>query len=131
MSIQSSLERRLATENVWHVDNGAHSGASRRMNSRSIAAEKAANARPPPKAAFGPEFRASTPPATKPDDTELYMSFLARYYRRYQQSRSYSEHALTDSIMHSMPANNAPTFPNPFPLVHIPFPISLKTSLAF
>lgn len=38
---------------------------------------------------------------------------------------------LTDSITHSIPANNAPTFPKPFPLRHIPFPISLKTSRAF
>lgn len=41
--------------------------------------ENAANASPPPKAAFGPEFRARTPPATKPAATGLTMSFLARY----------------------------------------------------
>jgi hypothetical protein len=57
-----------------------HSGGSRRKKNVSIAAEKAANARPPPKAAFGPELRASTPPARNPEATELYMSFLARYW---------------------------------------------------
>lgn len=49
-----------------------------------MAAEKAANARPPPKAALGPEFRARIPPARKPDDTEFQISFLARYYKTYQ-----------------------------------------------
>lgn len=34
-------------------------------------------------------------------------------------------------MTHSMPANSAPTFPNPLPLLHIPFPISLKTAPAF
>lgn len=38
---------------------------------------------------------------------------------------------LTDSITHSMPANRAPTFAKPFPLRHIPLPISLKISEAF
>lgn len=38
---------------------------------------------------------------------------------------------LTDSITHSIPANSAPTLPNPFPLRHIPRPISLKISRAF
>jgi len=47
-----------------------YSAGSRRIN-RSIAAEKAANARPPPTTAFGPEFRARIPPATKPAPTEL------------------------------------------------------------
>lgn len=37
----------------------------------------------------------------------------------------------TDSITHSMPANSAPTFPNPFPVVHIPLPISRNTAPAF
>ena len=46
----------------------------------SMAAEKAANAIPPPKAAFGPELRARTPPAKKPEAMELYMSFFARYW---------------------------------------------------
>jgi hypothetical protein len=58
----------------------AYSGVSLRMNSRSMAAENAAKAKPPPSAAFGPEFRARTPPAMNPDATELYISFLARYY---------------------------------------------------
>lgn len=57
----------------------AHSGVSRLRNNRSTTAENAANANPPPIAALGPEFRAKTPPATNPDATELYMSFLARY----------------------------------------------------
>lgn len=57
-----------------------YSGVSRRKKSMSMAAEKAANASPPPKAAFGPELRARTPPAKKPEATELYMSFFARYY---------------------------------------------------
>lgn len=48
----------------------AHSGGSRRKN-RSIAEEKAANAKPPPNAAFGPELRARVAPAKKPDATEL------------------------------------------------------------
>lgn len=56
-----------------------YSAGSLRRNSMSIPAEKAANARPPPKAAFGPAFRARTPPARKPDDIEFQMSFLARY----------------------------------------------------
>lgn len=38
---------------------------------------------------------------------------------------------LTDSITHSMPAKSAPTFPKPFPLRHIPLPISLNISDAF
>lgn len=49
----------------------SYSGVSRRKKSKSMAAEKAANARPPPKAALGPEFRASTPPEMKPAPTEL------------------------------------------------------------
>lgn len=57
-----------------------YSAGSLRKNSKSIAAEKAAKARPPPMAALGPEFRARTPPARKPDDTEFQISFLARYY---------------------------------------------------
>ena len=48
-----------------------YSGVSRRINSRSIAAEKAANAKPPPRAALGPEFLARIPPATNPAPTEL------------------------------------------------------------
>ena len=48
-----------------------YSGVSRRMKSRSIAAEKAAKAKPPPTAALGPEFRARMPPAINPDVTEL------------------------------------------------------------
>lgn len=44
-----------------------------------MAAENAANAIPPPTAAFGPEFRARIPPATKPAATGFTMSFLARY----------------------------------------------------
>ncbi len=48
----------------------AYSGGSRRKN-RSIAVEKAANAKPPPNAALGPELRARTAPAKKPDATEL------------------------------------------------------------
>ena len=38
---------------------------------------------------------------------------------------------LTDSITHSVPANNTVTLANPFPLLHIPRPISAKISLAF
>jgi hypothetical protein len=38
---------------------------------RSIAAENAPNARPPPKAAFGPEALARIPPDMKPAPTEL------------------------------------------------------------
>ena len=38
---------------------------------------------------------------------------------------------LTDSITHSIPANSAPTFPKPFPLLYIPCPISLKIARAF
>jgi hypothetical protein len=56
----------------------AYSGSSLRMN-KSIAAEKAANANPPPRAAFGPEFRASTPPAMNPAVIGFTMSFFARY----------------------------------------------------
>lgn len=48
-----------------------YSGVSRRKKSRSIAAEKAANARPPPRAALGPEFRARIPPEMNPAPTEL------------------------------------------------------------
>lgn len=48
-----------------------NSGVSRRINNKSIAAENAANARPPPNAALGPEFLARTPPATNPAPTEL------------------------------------------------------------
>lgn len=48
-----------------------YSGVSRRKKNKSIAAEKAANAKPPPKAALGPEFRARTPPEMKPAPTEL------------------------------------------------------------
>lgn len=49
-----------------------------------MAAEKAANASPPPNAAFGPEFRARMPPAMKPAATGFTMSFLARYWGRYE-----------------------------------------------
>ena len=35
------------------------------------------------------------------------------------------------SMTHSMPANSAPTLPNPLPLLHIPLPMSLKISRAF
>jgi len=80
-----------------------------------MAAEKAAKARPPPKTAFGPEFRARIPPVTKPAATEFAMSFLARY----------------PSITHSVPAKSAPTLAKPLPLLHIPLPISLNTSFAF
>lgn len=48
-----------------------HSGVSLRRNSKSMAAEKVANASPPPSAAFGPAFRASTPPARNPAATGL------------------------------------------------------------
>lgn len=48
-----------------------YSGVSRLRKNKSMAAEKAANARPPPKAAFGPEFRARIPPEMKPAPTEL------------------------------------------------------------
>lgn len=34
-------------------------------------------------------------------------------------------------MTHSIPANSAPTFPKPFPLLHIPLPISLNISRAF
>lgn len=57
----------------------SYSGVSLRRKSRSIAAENAANAKPPPKAALGPELRARIPPDKNPADTELYISFLARY----------------------------------------------------
>lgn len=50
-----------------------------RLKNKSIAAENAAKAKPPPRAAFGPEFRASIPPATKPAATGFTISFLARY----------------------------------------------------
>lgn len=55
-----------------------HSAGSRLRN-KSIAAEKAAKASPPPNAALGPEFRARTPPAMNPAATEFVISFLARY----------------------------------------------------
>lgn len=45
-----------------------------------MAAEKAANASPPPNAAFGPEFLARMPPAMNPAATGFTMSFLARYW---------------------------------------------------
>jgi len=61
-----------------NVQAQAHSDGSLRRN-KSMAAEKAANANPPPKAAFGPEFRASPPPATKPAAIGFTMSFFARY----------------------------------------------------
>jgi hypothetical protein len=48
-----------------------YSDVSRRINNKSIAAENAANARPPPNAAFGPEFLARMPPAMNPAPTEL------------------------------------------------------------
>ena len=48
-----------------------YSGVSRRINNRSIAAENAANARPPPNEALGPEFLARTPPDKNPAPTEL------------------------------------------------------------
>jgi hypothetical protein len=48
-----------------------YSGVSRRINNKSIAAEKAANAKPPPIAALGPEFLARIPPAMNPAPTEL------------------------------------------------------------
>jgi hypothetical protein len=68
------LSVHLAKENSIQ----AYSGGSLLMN-KSIAAEKAANANPPPRTAFGPEFRASTPPATNPAAIGLTMSFFARY----------------------------------------------------
>lgn len=55
---------------VQNTGDEAYSGGSRRKN-RSIAVEKAANAKPPPNAALGPELRARTAPAKKPDATEL------------------------------------------------------------
>lgn len=107
-----------------------HSAGSLRKNNKSIAAEKAAKARPPPRAAFGPAFRARTPPARKPDDTEFQISFLARYYALYGMVNEVSYAAKiptrTPSMQHSIPANNAPTFPKPFPLDNIPLPISLN-----
>lgn len=110
----------------------SYSGVSRRMKSKSIAAENAAKAIPPPKAAFGPEFRASTPPATKPEEIELYISFFARYWGVFVGQRDiWKWWMLTDSITHSMPANSAPTLPKPLPLVHMPFPISFMIWLAF
>jgi hypothetical protein len=97
-----------------------------------MAAENAANARPPPKAALGPEFRASIPPATNPAATEFVISFLARYYCQYKSRLMTTvEFALTPSITHSVPAKSAPTLPKPLPLLHIPFPMSLKISFAF
>lgn len=59
-------------------NNQAYSDGSLRIN-KSIAAEKAANANPPPRTAFGPEFRASTPPATNPAAIGFTISFFARY----------------------------------------------------
>lgn len=56
-----------------------YSAGSLLRNATSTIAEKAANARPPPKAALGPEFRARTPPARNPEDIEFQISFLARY----------------------------------------------------
>lgn len=119
---------------IHNEEEKTYSGVSRLKNSRSIAAENAANANPPPNAAFGPEFRANTPPATKPEATEFTRSFLARYCRMRKSAVSATlvyNAALTDSITHSIPANNAPTLPNPLPLVHIPLPISLNISFAF
>ena len=52
-----------------------------RLKNMSMAAENAANAKPPPKAALGPEFRARIPPTINPAATGLTMSFFARYYR--------------------------------------------------
>jgi hypothetical protein len=60
----------------------AYSGVSRLKKSKSIAAENAANATPPPKAARGPALRARMPPDTKPAETELYISFFARYCKK-------------------------------------------------
>ena len=57
-----------------------YSVGSRRKN-RSMAAEKAAKARPPPSTPVGPEFRARIPPATNPAATGFTMSFRARYCR--------------------------------------------------
>lgn len=34
-------------------------------------------------------------------------------------------------MTHSIPANRAPTFPNPLPLLHMPRPISLNISIVF
>lgn len=58
-----------------------HSAGSRRRN-KSMAAENAANATPPPNAAWGPEFRARIPPAMNPAATEFAISFFARYFHK-------------------------------------------------
>ena len=48
-----------------------------------------------------------------------------------RSQRTRKNHPRTDSITHSIPAYKAPTLPNPFPLLHIPRPISLKISMLF
>jgi hypothetical protein len=58
-----------------------YSAGSRRKK-RSIAAENAAKARPPPSTPDGPELRARIPPATKPAATGFAISFRARYCPR-------------------------------------------------
>lgn len=63
------------------------------------------------------------------------MSFFARYYML-QWDNEISNRTIgleipTDSITHSMPANNAPTLAKPLPLRNMPRPISLNISEAF
>ena len=113
-------------------DSSTYSAGSRRKN-RSMAAEKAAKARPPPNTPVGPEFRARIPPATNPAATGLTMSFRARYCCEIERQRLPMDVkcSLTDSMTHSIPANKVPTLANPFPLLHIPRPISLNISFVF
>ena len=59
--------------------NNTHSEDSLRRNI-SMAAENAANARPPPNAALGPELRARMAPVTNTPAMGLTMSYFARYY---------------------------------------------------
>ncbi|KAF8706729.1 hypothetical protein RHS03_04734, partial [Rhizoctonia solani] len=97
----------------------------------SIAAEKAANAIPPPKAARGPEFLANTAPEMKPAETAFVKSFFARNWSHGQVGSMYLRMVLTPSIQHSTPEYNAPTLANPLPDRHIPRPVLLKNSDVF
>ena len=71
--------RQSATAMVKQKKNSSTYSAGSLRKNRSMAAENAAKARPPPSTPVGPEPRARIPPATNPAATGFTMSFRARY----------------------------------------------------